>query len=108
MNSAVVPHRAQQSTNQPKLKNPPGPDSQQFLGSTLWYPEWKRLDQGRKLCRLNLLAKSIGDSDGRDQRRSNWLEAPGSGPQRPADRSCESVPVRLEWVSPFLVPTFAV
>lgn len=49
----------------------------------------------------------IGDSDRRDQRRSNWLEHPGPGPQRPADRSCESVPVRDEWVSPFLVPVLA-
>lgn len=49
-----------------------------------------------------------GDSGRLDQSHSNWLGHPGSGPQCPADGSCVSAPVRLEWVSPFLVPVFAV
>lgn len=123
----------QSTTANPGPKSHRASASWRFLGPTMWCRELKRhtvrvdsrcalvVESGtcqrarleRRIVKAespNLLVKSItvGDSDRRGQRRSNWLAHPCPGPQDPADRNCASVPVRLGWVSPFVVPVLAV
>lgn len=111
--NAFVEFCAAEHRGQPKLKIPPasassswGPlcDAGRRRGPRILLPPnrlwwWSQalangLDSGRKSYRLKIVVKLIGESDRRDQRRSNWLGHPGPGPQRPADRSGESVSVR--------------